>query len=517
MAPSQTPTHPLPRSLGDDAHSVVAGGLGDHLLERMTDAFLALDREWRVVYMNSAAKGLNARPRPDVIGRVHWEEWPQTVGSEVERQYRLAMTTQRAVHFEHHYVEEGQDFWHSIHAYPDANGLSIFYRDITEQKRSEELAKVLATAGSRFAATLDRSSTLAIVAEMALPLLGDWAWAYLVDERGQVTESATAAVSDGDRTELARITAASLWPGNARFDALHPRSLLSVPLIARGRTIGGITFGVGSRRRAYDEHDEVTAREIALPAALALDNALLFDAERAARRDAEDANQSKAQFLRAMSHEFRTPLNAIGGYTQLLLLGLRGELTPTQRSDVERIERNLLHVTSLINDIISFTRLEAGRVEFENTAFTVKGLLDELESFVAPQVGKRPLVIRGVSPTVRVFADRPKTTQILVNLLTNALKHTPPTAAVEITCEAIAGSPVRIAVRDEGPGIPPEQQQKIFEPFVQLGRELKRPVEGLGLGHAIARDLARGMSGDLTLVSAPGQGCLFTLSLPVGA
>src|SRR2546423_4005245 len=146
--------------------------LDDSILERMTDAFLALDREWRIVYMNSAAMGLNARPRPDVIGRSHWEEWPHTVGTELERQYRLAMKAQRPVHFEHHYTLPGNDYWHSIHAYPDANGLSIFYRDITEQKRTEAVATLLASAGSRFAAMIDPRAALRAVAETALPLLG---------------------------------------------------------------------------------------------------------------------------------------------------------------------------------------------------------------------------------------------------------------------------------------------------------------------------------------------------------
>jgi signal transduction histidine kinase len=289
--------------------------------------------------------------------------------------------------------------------------------------------------------------------------------------------------------------------------------VLSVPLVARDRTIGGIMFGVSAFHRTFDEHDEIAAREIALPAALALDNALLFDAERVARREAEEANHSKAQFLRAMSHEFRTPLNAIGGYTQLLLLGLRGELTPAQRSDITRIERNTHHVASLINDVISFTRLEAGRVEFDPMNFAVKGLVEELEAFIAPNVGKRLLTVRPIPANVLMFADRPKTTQVLVNLLTNAIKHTQPNAAVEIWCETVAGM-VKISVHDEGPGIAPEQQATIFEPFVQLGRDLKRPVEGLGLGLAIARDLARGMNGDLTVRSTPGHGSTFTLSLP---
>lgn len=524
----------------------------DHLLERMTDAFLALDREWRVVYMNSAAMGMNARPRPDVIGRLHWDEWPQTVGSEVERQYRLAMATQRPVHFEHHYQSADQDFWHSIHAYPDKNGLSIFYRDITEQKRADELAKVLADAGAQFASSLDRDATLRTVAGMALPLLGEWACAYMIDEQWRVIGAKAAAMDDRRRATLRALMAhlpksatddrlpfnRSMLTGkpvllahvdgafraalgdaslDEIFTALAPRSLLCIPLVARGRTIGGITFGTSAGHRAHDQRDVLVAREVAVPAALALDNARLFEAESHARQQAEDANQSKVDFLRAMSHEFRTPLNAIGGYAQLLLLGLRGELTPQQRSDVERIERNHAHATALINDILSFTRLEMGRVEFEIKRVLVRDLLGELAGYVAPQAkaGERTLAIRPATDDAAVYVDPARATQILVNLVTNALKHTPPGTAVEVWCETSPSADVvRISVRDNGPGIAPDKQQRIFEPFVQLGRSLNRPVEGLGLGLAIAKDLARKMSGDVTVESAPGSGATFTVSLP---
>jgi signal transduction histidine kinase len=535
-----------------DASPAVARGLVDHLLERMTDAFIALDRDWRVVYMNSAAMGLNAEPRPDVIGRLHWEEWPLTVGSEVERQYRLAMETQRPVHFEHHYETSGQDFWHAIHAYPDANGLSIFYRDITEQRRSDELAKLLATAGARFASTLDRRSTMEIVAGMALPRLGQWSCVYLVDERWTVTDVRVGAI-DQERGQALRDLVSRLPLSatdqrlpfiramhtgkpelltdvdadfrralggdglDASFASLAPRSLLCVPLIARGRTIGGITFGTSRGSRALDAGDVLAASEIAVPAALALDNAQLFEAESRARQDAEDANRSKLDFLRAMSHEFRTPLNAIGGYAQLLLMGLRGDLNAQQRSDVERIDRNHVHVTNLINDILSFTRVEAGRVEFNCKRVQVAHLFRELEGFIAPQFGDgvRPaLTIHTPDAEIAVWADPAKTNQILVNLMTNALKHTPRGTEIDVACERHGDGDVRIHVRDRGPGITAEQQESIFIPFVQLGRALNRPVEGLGLGLAIARDLARGMKGDVTLVSESGHGCVFTLRLP---
>lgn len=526
----------------------------DALLERMTDAFLALDREWRIVYMNSAAMGLNKRPRPDVIGRLHWEEWPQTVGSEVERQYRLAMSTQRPVHFEHHYTGPDQDFWHSIHAYPDEHGLSIFYRDITQQKRTEELAKVLATAGGRFASAPDLKSTLRTVAEMALPLLGQWACVYLVDDSGKVSASRVAGIDvtrrDALRALVSRLPIAAvderlpfvraMQSGEPQllttvddsfrealgdetldevFDALGPRSLLCLALVARGRTIGGITFGTSKGYRRHDERDVLAAREVAVPAALALDNARLFAAESRARKEAEIANQSKVDFLRAMSHEFRTPLNAIGGYTQLLLTGVRGELTAVQRRDIQRIERNYLHVTTLINDILSFTRLETGRVEFHFKRVAVKDLLGELEGYVGPDAGndgKKRLTVRPTGTDVTVWADPAKTTQILVNLVTNALKHTPPETHVDVWSDGPRSTNrVRIHVRDNGPGIDPEKQRTIFEPFVQLGRSLNRPIDGLGLGLAVSRDLARKMHGDLSVTSTVGKGATFTLTLPI--
>jgi signal transduction histidine kinase len=311
-----------------------------------------------------------------------------------------------------------------------------------------------------------------------------------------------------------------------RLQQLAPTSLLSVPLIARGRTIGAITFGTSDANRRYSEHDLHAAREVSVPAALALDNARLYDAERRARLDAEeargraeDANRTKADFLSTMSHELRTPLNAIGGYVQLLQMGLRGPLTPLQQRDLERIARNQAHVTRLINDVLNFARLEAGRIQFESKGVSVGGLLAELEGFIAPQVteGVHTVEVRRCAGSVTVWADADKTMQILLNLTGNALKHTAAGTSIEVFCDDVGekpGQPVRICVRDSGAGIPAEKQQAIFEPFVQIGRQLNRPMDGIGLGLAISRDLARGMGGDLTVESRLGHGATFTLALP---
>ena len=534
-------------------------GQGAELLERMTDAFIALDRDWRIVYMNSAARNVGEPLGPDVIGRSHWEQWPSTVGTELERQYRRAMKTQKPVHFEHHYMVPGRDYWHSIHAYPDANGLSIFFRDVTEQKRTDDLSRLLATASARFVSTLDLAAMLRLVSEMALPLVGDWACVYLVDETFRVTNVDISAAGQWELAILRQVTAQLPVNATDRFlpwnRAMHlgqpvlldqveegfyvalgtpelrdfiavlaPRSLLCVPLMARGRTIGGITFGRSATSRPHDDQDVLAALEVALPAGLALDTARLYEAQRkathdaeSARKRAEDANVSKLDFLRAMSHEMRTPLNAIGGYVQLMRMGARGELAAEVARDLERIERNYLHVTRLINDVLHFAKLDAGRVVFEPARVSVAQMLDELEDFVAPQMrtqGRR-LEVRPCIPDVFVWADADKARQILVNLVGNALKHTPDDSTIEVfsagTSEADAH--VRICVRDNGPGISADKQERIFEPFVQVGRSLNHPVEGLGLGLAIARDLARGMGGELSVESEPGKTTTFTLGL----
>ena len=533
-----------------------AGANGLELLERMTDGFLALDRDWRIVYMNASARKVGVDPGPDVIGKNHWEQWPETVGTEVERQYRQAMATQRPAHFEHHYLVPGKDFWHSIHAYPDPSGLTIFYRDITAQKRKDDVARLLASASSRLVSTLDQPTMMREVAELAIPLLGQWSSVYLVDATFNVVAVSSAAIEPTLgailRQVMAQLPVAAVdprlpWnhamqtgePVLARPDAefydalgtpelrdfiqaLKPISIVSVPLMARGRTIGGITFGNSDGGRLHDELDVLAAREVALPAGLALDTARLYEEHREARqvaelarRKAEEANYTKADFLRAMSHELRTPLHAIGGYVQLLKLGARGALSPEVSRDLDRIDRNLEHIARLISDVLSFTRIEAGRVHFDNRAFLVREVLGTIEDYVATLPGAREHELRVMPPgsDVAVVADPAKVTQILVNLVSNAFKHTPAGTRIDVFCDpAHADARVALIVRDTGPGIPADRQAAVFEPFVQLDRSLSNPVEGLGLGLPIARDLARGMEGDLTLQSG-ATGALFALQL----
>ena len=234
-----------------------------------------------------------------------------------------------------------------------------------------------------------------------------------------------------------------------------------------------------------------------------------------ARAEAEAANRAKTEFLAVMSHELRTPLNAIAGYAELLRMGLRGPVTPDQLEDLNRITRSERALLSLINDILNFARLEAAQVKFASERVPLRPLLSDIEALVAPQLRAKKLAFRigDCGEALAAQADPDKVRQVILNLVSNAVKFTPVAGSIALDCDAEEGM-VRVFVRDTGVGIPAEKLQAVFEPFVQLDRSLTNVGEGSGLGLSISRDLARGMGGDLVAVSTVGVGSTFILTLP---
>jgi signal transduction histidine kinase len=271
------------------------------------------------------------------------------------------------------------------------------------------------------------------------------------------------------------------------------------------------------RRRA---EDALQRREEELKLALA-ERATLLEREQEAQAAVASANRAKNEFLTLMSHELRTPLNAIGGHVQLVEMELHGPVTSAQREALDRVQRSQRHLLALINDVLNLSRVESGRVEYVLEEIALAPLVQEAITLIQPLLlgaGLTCECVVGPSPSRTALiakADREKVQQILLNLLTNALKFTAPGG--RITVEVASGdtpSSAFIQVSDTGVGIDASKLATIFEPFVQLPSGHATRPYGVGLGLSISRQVARGMLGDLTAESVVGEGTAFRLTLP---
>ena len=289
------------------------------------------------------------------------------------------------------------------------------------------------------------------------------------------------------------------WRGETRFR--HFVTGAAVPVLYDAFRVTdpetGALIGYGTVTRDLTERDQ-----------------LLRDAD-AARTEAEAANRAKSDFLAVMSHELRTPLNAIGGYAELLEMGIRGPVTAEQRQDLARIQKSQRHLLGLINEVLNYTRVESGAVTYDVDDVLLDETLATCEALTSPQMRAKRLAYHyeGCDPALTVRADSEKLQQIVLNLLTNAIKFTEPGGRVTLRCE-VTDDHAAVTVHDTGRGIAADQLERVFEPFVQVDARLTRTKEGVGLGLAISRDLARGMGGDLTAQSEVGVGSVFRLVLP---
>jgi signal transduction histidine kinase len=239
------------------------------------------------------------------------------------------------------------------------------------------------------------------------------------------------------------------------------------------------------------------------------------DEMRLAHARAAEANEAKAEFLAVMSHELRTPLNAISGYVDLMSLGVDGPLTEKQRVSLTRIQLNEQHLLSLIDDVLSFARIEAGTLNVDVQIVLVHDVIATLEALIRPELQKKGLVFfcEPGNDGLSVRADPEKLRQILLNFLANAIKFTGQGGRIKVGTED-RGEFVKIWVSDTGIGIPSDQISHVFEPFFQVERGPTRRYPGIGLGLAIARDLAAAMDGEVRLESAVGEGTTVSVLLP---
>jgi signal transduction histidine kinase len=492
------------------------------VLESMSDAHFTMDRRFRILTMNRAMeRSLNA-PREAFLGRDYWEAFPGSEGTPADTNYRRVVAEGVEVHWTQHYKDDVYDRDVEVDAFPTSDGgVAVFWREVTERVRLMEalqverarLEQVFRRAPSFIVAFRGPDQVYEFVNEAYYQLvghrdiLGKPLYEAVPEIRGQgfkellegVRQSGEPWVGHETPVQLQRTPGAPLETRylDMVFQALTEADGTRTGVVAHGSDVTEQVLARREVERLLEESEQARA-----------------EAE-AARAEAEAANRGKSEFLAVMSHELRTPLNAIGGYAELVEMGIRGPVTQQQKEDLRRIQHSQRHLLGLINEVLNYAKIETGTVHYDVAAVPVREAVAAAESLVAPQARAKglALAVDDGAPSLAARADAEKLRQILVNLLSNAIKFTDPGGRIDISCLREDGR-VRVHVRDTGIGIPAEKLDAIFDPFVQVRADLTRPHEGTGLGLAISRDLARGMGGELTVVSTPGEGSTFTLSLP---
>ena len=477
-----------------------------HILESISDAFVALDRDWRYTYVNEHAAQIFGRSRHELIGKHIWTEFPESVGQSFYHAYQKAMSERSNVFIEEYYPP--YDRWFENRIYPSRGGISIFFHDISERKRADA---ALQASEDRYRSVIAAMTEGVVVRDQSGLIIDCNASAERImgSNRDKIRGSRYLNPlwqpfrEDGSplpNTERPSHTA--LTTGRARSNQVigfrRPDgtmvwlSMNTQPLFdTGGTTITGVvnTFtDITDRRR---------------------DEGL-----RAAKEAAELASLAKSAFLARMSHELRTPLNSILGFAQLL------QFDPGVRAD-EQLQKKVSHIleaghhlVAMVNEILDLSRIEAGALSMSPEALDVDNLIQECVALSMPQATARNITFdyAGSADGAWIRGDRTRLRQIMVNLLSNALKYNRHGGSVYVNLGGNEAQ-VEIAVRDTGPGLTAAQIEALYQPFNRLGAE-GSAIEGTGIGLVIVKQLVEAMAGTIGVTSTIGTGSTFTLVFP---
>jgi PAS domain S-box-containing protein len=377
--------------------------------------------------------------------------------------------------------------------------------DVDDARRAEDRERFLGDAGAVLGSALEVEELPARLAAVAVPLLADGFAVALADGHSAAEGAPLPAPTPAEEAALER--GSTVVVGGEPAGARGVRSLVLAPVTARGEVLGSVRMATGPSGRTLGPADVEVLVEVARRVGLALDNARLYTAALA-------ASETKSAFMAAMSHELRTPLNAVLGYADLLDAQIAGPLTPAQREQLGRIESSARHLLQLIDEILTFSRIEAGQEQVRVERFDLAELARDSAALVQPLAQGKALGFAVDTPADPVWmeSDPGKIRQIVLNLLSNAIKFTD---AGEVRMAVSAdGEAVMVRVSDTGIGIDPEQQERVFDAFWQVEQSSTRRVGGTGLGLSVTRQLARMLGGEVDLRSDPGRGSAFTVRLP---
>jgi PAS domain S-box-containing protein len=485
----------------------------------------------------------------EMRGHGWWNAVIEADRERVQQAWEHAIASQTA--FNEHFrlrTTDGSYRWFASRAVPvyDSDGNVSEWigtaSDIHESHTAEDARRFLAKATELFASSLDYEETLKALTSLAVPEMADWCAVDMADDTHPSPRRIAVAHVDPAKTELAWELYRKYPPependqvsmvmrsGKPQLVSTIPEGFIEaavkdkeqlrialelglmswmiVPLLSRGRALGAVTFVSSDSRRRFNEADLQQAVELARRASVAIDNALLY-------RDAQAANRAKDEFLATLSHELRTPMTAILGWSRLLRMGL----TPEEARDaIEAIEKSSQIQAQLIDDILDVSRIISGKLRVDTTPVDLRTIAYAALATVHPAAEARGIeILTSFSPVAPAVAgDEGRLQQVIWNLLSNAIKFTPRGGNVTLRINAV-GSLLRLTVKDSGQGISQEFLPHAFEPFHQADSSTTRVHGGLGLGLAIVRYLVE-LHGGRVSVSSEGvdKGSTFTVELPI--
>jgi PAS domain S-box-containing protein len=512
------------------------------LLHAVPDLIFKVSADGRLVDYVAAKDQELYLPPEQFLGRPITDVLPREVSSDLVDRIRRALAGETVGPYEYRLVLSGTERHYEARLSPSGQGaVVVLVRDITERRRNEERTRFLARAAASLSSSLDYASTVETLAALPVPFIADLCVVDLL-ERGELRCAAVAATTP-DRRALALATRAKFpaVPGSnhpvavairggitlysectpkafggfitseehlAMAEAIGIRSMMAVPLVARGQTLGAMTFASADSARRYTQADVALASELADRAGIALDNARLY-------RELQESNRLKDEFLGTVSHELRTPLNAVLGWAQLLKRAADDPATATRAIDA--IERNAQAQAQLVEDLLDTSRVVSGKMHVQFVPSDVGDIVrTSIESF-RPMARARGIALElAVAPDLApVLADAARLQQVIGNVVSNALKFTAAGGHVSVTVTR-TGATLEIQVSDTGAGISPEFLPYVFDRFRQGDSTTTRLHGGLGLGLSIARHLVELHGGTIRAASDGEQkGSTFTIVLPV--
>ncbi|CAN5735666.1 hypothetical protein BH23GEM9_BH23GEM9_20890 [soil metagenome] len=518
------------------------------LAEHAPDIIVRFDRQLRHLYVNPVVEMATGMPPSAFIGRTSAEIGsPPELVDRWETLLRQVFTSGEPAETVFKFdTPAGMRYFHS-RAKPEVtteDGVQTVLctsRDVTGLKKAERRQRLLAEVAAALARELGYRDALDEVARLVIDWFADGCAIDLAKPDGSLDRLAVAnrdAAHTAVITELERryptpldsaaghVTAyrtgeAQLYSefpdellraasqDDAHFELwkkLEMSSVICAPLIARSRTIGVITLVMHHPSAPFDSDDLDFARQLAGHVAIAVDNLRLYEAS-------QTANQTKSNFMATMSHELRTPLNAIMGYTELLEMRVAGQLTDGQCTQLGRIRSSAVHLLNVIEEILTFSRAEAGKEEMHWEAVDVLELARAAAAMVEPPAVEKGVIFAADVPAGALIleTDAVKLRQVLLNLLSNGVKFTSEgsvTLAVRYDADEVV-----FAVADTGIGIAAEHFERIFEPFWQAESGATRRIGGTGLGLAVCRQLVELLGAELEVASQPDEGSVFALRL----